>query len=78
MIKIYVSIRDLVARYFAAMDVSLAGFAIMPKHRHYYSIKEIEPKRWLNLDHTTKADKQEDLFHTSGTDYLLPPYNRSL
>ncbi|MBK8851472.1 MAG: hypothetical protein IPN73_15175 [Saprospiraceae bacterium] len=81
MIKIYASgIQDLtVARYFAAMDVSLAGFAINAQNiGTIYSIKEwIEgPKTVAEFDHTTKADKQEDLFHTSGTDYLLLPYNR--
>lgn len=82
MIKIYASgIQDLtVARYFAAMDVSLAGFAINSQNiGTIYSIKEwIEgPKTVAEFDHTTSADDQEDLFLTSGTDYLLLPYDRA-
>lgn len=82
MIKIYASgIQDTtVARYFAAMDVSLAGFAINSQNiGTIYSIKEwIEgPKTVAEFDHTTSADDQEDLFLTSGTDYLLLPYDRA-
>jgi hypothetical protein len=82
MIKIYASgIQDLtVARYFAAMDVNLAGFAINTQNiGTIYSIKEwIEgPKTVAEFDHTTSTDDQEDLFLTSGTDFLLLPSDRA-